>query len=380
MSYLYDHMQRDGSPLRAALCPARTKSAEAGAKPVKQVGDATKKTKSTGKKKKVKSGLPDNLDAGYEALTTGPLRLGSKQLAKQAQAPLNRLKTVLGALGIGGTAAGGGAYYMSRPYEGDPDVSRWSMMRTRRALSSALDRLRKGDSDMKVETGMHRQVVPMDKINEKALKHLDYVPSVVAIPERGQSQLTSYRRIPDASDPGFNPHIHKHDKNWFLHNDKHPSLTLALQHAKTNEERLQALRSGMQHVLGEGLPGAASYISNLIKGSPTFEQRVHHGLFDYITDDERGLLTNPAPSILSKSGAWNKIIPAVATKAKPAPREQVDTILDMLKAKFQLKAEAPRATGKPVKLPERTLLDKERMKQEWIRMTPEEQAASLKQN
>lgn len=54
------------------------------AKPVTQVGDKTPKPKLTTKKTKAKSGLPDNLNDGYQALKTGPLQMGMDQLAKSA--------------------------------------------------------------------------------------------------------------------------------------------------------------------------------------------------------------------------------------------------------------------------------------------------------
>jgi uncharacterized membrane protein (UPF0127 family) len=233
-------------------------------------------------------------------------------------------KALLGGLGLTGAGVGGGAYYLSRPYEGDPEVSRWSLMKTRRALDKALKRLGRGREDIEVQTGMHRKAIPLKSVNEAALKHLDYVPSLIAIPERGQQQLTSYRRRPDPKRPEFNPHIHKHQKNWFIHVDKHPSLTLALQEAKTPGGRIDALKRGLSHVFHEGIPGAALYLRNLISGRPTFEDFMKVPKAQRATFGEPGemsLLTDPHKHASAPLRPGNTLVPMQVTSGQEKKAE-----------------------------------------------------------
>lgn len=452
MSYLYEHMRQRDSAFYAVVEKSAAKAA-----PVTVVGEKYK-PKIEPKKTGTKSGLPSNLDEGYEALRSGPLREGNQQLKKSASPA--RIGGLLAALGGAGA---GGAWYASQPYQGDEEVSRWSLFRTRRAIDKALDKLKKGKRNLEVETGMHRQAIPMGNINEAALKHLQYEPSIIAIPERGQQQFTSYRRIPDHSNLSFNPHIHKHHKNWFIHSDKHPSLTMAWKHAKTPEERVEAVKRGLQHLVGEGVPGAASYLSNIIVGDPTFEERVDKGMFELISPAEKQVLLNPmgkqgqampmpqynnqvqqqppqspqqqppqgqqpvpmqfpmqqqvpmlqyhTPQMMQQQGqkqpgakgagqtsvgpkpiqmtpkmaAMDKIIkttaklaPGLSSKpmaASESPQVR-QSVLDLLKAKYTLKAESTPVKDS-VKLPESVLRDLKRMTDQWVHMTPEEQLRSL---
>jgi uncharacterized membrane protein (UPF0127 family) len=191
------------------------------------------------------------------------------------------MKKLLMGLGVAGAGTGGAAYVGSRPYKGDQEVSNWSYAKTRFNLARALRKLQSGKHDVEVATGTHRAQVPLAGINEKALKYLDYDGTPIAIPERGQVQLTSYRKKFNPDRPHHNPHIHKHQKNWFLHIDKDPSLTTALAQAKTPGDVGTAAAKGLRHVFHEGLPGAALYLKNMFQRNPTLEEIMAQPLDEY---------------------------------------------------------------------------------------------------
>jgi uncharacterized membrane protein (UPF0127 family) len=71
-------------------------------------------------------------------------------------------------------------------------------------------------------------------------------------------------------------HIHQHPKNLFIHKDKWPSIMMAWEETagKPAKERLAAIKDGIKHVVGEGVPGYMEYFKNVVKQDPTFEEIV----------------------------------------------------------------------------------------------------------
>lgn len=142
-------------------------------------------------------------------------------------------------------------------------------IRTRMALNLAKRRLRKGGYDVKMQSGRDRVKVPRWWINEAALPHAGFKPSLVAVPERGQSGLMTYR------DPKEYFHLHKHPKHWFMHMDKYPSVNQAREKIRQDRpgplDAAKNLGKGVAHVVTEGIPGLYYYLVNLATGSPTLE-------------------------------------------------------------------------------------------------------------
>jgi uncharacterized membrane protein (UPF0127 family) len=202
---------------------------------------------------------------------------------------LSALTNILGGLGTAGAGLGGLAYAnmeykppsdvkIHGNWEGlipeeTPKLTNWQMWKTKRKINNILKRLESGDPDdvdILVGTGLHRVKSLKDDINLRALKYLNFTPSIVAVPERGQDMLTTFRQY------GTNLHLHSHPKNLFFHKDKWPSLLMAWEQSKDKprEERVEAIRDSIKHITHEGIPGFAEYFRNMAEDAPTYEELV----------------------------------------------------------------------------------------------------------
>ena len=94
---------------------------------------------------------------------------------------------------------------------------------------------------------------------EQHLRQLGFTPVMIAIPEAGQDQLTSFRH------PENNYHIHSHPGLWTMHEDEHPAATMIMKSRPTLLGKAQALVEGVPHMVTEGVPGAAIYLANQAK-------------------------------------------------------------------------------------------------------------------
>jgi uncharacterized membrane protein (UPF0127 family) len=201
-----------------------------------------------------------------------------------------KLSKLKGMLGLGAAAAGGGAIYGGSEYkpgddvkvhgnwddiitEDTPKLTNWGMWQNKRRLNKIHERLASGDPkdvDVLVDTGLHRVKAPKEDINLKALKYLNFTPSLIAVPERGQDKMMTFRQY------GTNLHMHQHPKNRFFHKDRWPSLMMAWNQTegRPREERLAAIKDSMKHITLEGIPGFAKYFKNVADDAPTFEELV----------------------------------------------------------------------------------------------------------
>lgn len=116
-----------------------------------------------------------------------------------------------------------------------------------------------------------RVMIPKARLNEAQIKQLGFEPVLIAIPEAGQDQFSSYRH------PNNLYHIHSHGDHWTMHEDSHPALTMALRTAKPGE-KLQAIRNGMTHVITEGIPGAYKYVAHRITGAGTMMDAIRRDM------------------------------------------------------------------------------------------------------
>lgn len=106
----------------------------------------------------------------------------------------------------------------------------------------------------------HKRVaIPKKSIDEDELKTIGFEPSLIAIPESGQDRFESFRH------PENLLHLHSHGDHWTMHEDAHPSLSMALRGASLPEIP-KAIVSGLSHVTTEGVPGAYKYIANRLAG------------------------------------------------------------------------------------------------------------------
>lgn len=172
-------------------------------------------------------------------------------------------------LPLSAAVAGGGVGAVAKaPYKGDEEVSNWDYVKAKAVLWRALNRLHKGDADVKMRSDLDRIAIPKSRIKEQALKHLGYVSSVIAVPETGQDKLTTFRNVAD------NSHIHSHPRTWMMHRDEYTPLQIAIRKGKTPAEKIKAIGQGTAHFTAEGVPGMINYIRNKITGNTTMEDRI----------------------------------------------------------------------------------------------------------
>lgn len=135
--------------------------------------------------------------------------------------------------------------------------------------------------------------VPKTKLPETAVSRLGFEKVLIAIPEKGQKSLRTYRH------PGSNHHIHDHGDHWIIHRDAHSSVGMAMKRTKLKQEgKLEQLKAphgkkkkvrtpnslikgwaqGIHHTLREGVPGGVGYLKSVVTGAPTVSEKVKAGL------------------------------------------------------------------------------------------------------
>jgi hypothetical protein len=184
---------------------------------------------------------------------------------------------IAGLAGLAGLAGAGGlgsGLYLGGDFKGDPEVSRWDYLKTRAALAQGMARLRTDKgwlSDVEMDTGLHRIVMPKGWINEKALKHMpdkrDWVKTLIAVPEKGQDTPYTWRQR------GTGGHLHRHPNSWVLHRDRHEAMNMKLRDAKNVKEVLNAVGEGSKHLLGEGVPGLINFVDTMTTGGESIPAR-----------------------------------------------------------------------------------------------------------
>jgi hypothetical protein len=114
-----------------------------------------------------------------------------------------------------------------------------------------------------------RSMISNRFITEDELKQLGFVNSMIAVPERGQSQIASLRH------PKSNLHLHKHDKNWVYHIDDWPSMSMQRMKSELTGNPVN-YGHGIQHAVLEGVPGYYNYALGNILGGPTFPELIRN--------------------------------------------------------------------------------------------------------
>ena len=197
---------------------------------------------------------------------------------EKTSATLRGKMGLLGLLGTGLAGAAGGGLYLGGDYKGDTDVSRLDYLKTRAALGQAMARLRTDKgwmSDVEMDTGLHRIVMPKSWIDEKALKYMpegrEWVKTIIAIPEKGQDTPFTWRQR------GTGGHLHRHPNSWVMHRDRHQAMTMKLKDAKNLKDVVSAVGEGSKHILAEGVPGAINFIDTMTTGGPSIPARAGLG-------------------------------------------------------------------------------------------------------
>jgi len=109
----------------------------------------------------------------------------------------------------------------------------------------------------------------IEGIDGGQLEDLGFLKSRVAVPERGQSQLATYRH------PATGMHLHKHDDKWIFHVDAWPSMQMQRENGKITGKK-PVYSDGVQHALLEGIPGYYNYGMGTILGTPDFKDLIEN--------------------------------------------------------------------------------------------------------
>lgn len=141
--------------------------------------------------------------------------------------------------------------------------------------------LRQHASKPDVSMAIPRTMMDKADFGTEDFPAMGFEPSYVAVPERGQSSLRTWRH------PRSNIHVHEHPGAWMLHNDEHQSAQMAIRadelaaqatgKARSLGARLKstlaAYKKGLPHITREGLPGWANYAGRLVTGGPTIAEK-----------------------------------------------------------------------------------------------------------
>lgn len=120
-----------------------------------------------------------------------------------------------------------------------------------------------------------RSTIDVGKLSGKDLERAGFLPSYIAVPEKGQSMLRTYRH------PMNGMHFHLHDDKWLFHEDTYASLQMLIKRYKMQHPNAstrdvirytfkKALPNSMGHIVHEGTPGYMQYLDNIIQGKPGF--------------------------------------------------------------------------------------------------------------
>jgi hypothetical protein len=126
-----------------------------------------------------------------------------------------------------------------------------------------------------------RSTLPADVATDKEMKTLGFLPSYVAVPERGQTQLRTWRH------PYTGMHLHRHGQRWIFHEDNWPSFSMQMAKFKKENPGVSLpaaanfgaktfLTDSLPHVMYEGVPGYVNYTYNTVMGNPTFSSILDH--------------------------------------------------------------------------------------------------------
>jgi len=132
-------------------------------------------------------------------------------------------------------------------------------------LSALLKRHRKAP-DIPSLTELPRSVVPVSELSEQTLRDAGFVPSYIAVPEIGQTELRTWRH------PFSGMHFHRHGGDWRFHVDTYSSWQMLKRKAKLLraagiDAQDPSAWEAAKHVLQEGLPGYVSYANGVILGN-----------------------------------------------------------------------------------------------------------------
>lgn len=146
-------------------------------------------------------------------------------------------------------------------------------------FADAVQRNRENPDVRPLGSPLTRTAIPSEQLPERDLRAMGFVPSLVAVPERGQKELRTWRH------PQTGVHVHNHGKDMLFHEDKWPSIAMLKKRFQlenpgaTEAEALKgsfntAVTEGIPHVVLEGIPGYINYAAGAALGTPTFTDQL----------------------------------------------------------------------------------------------------------
>lgn len=146
--------------------------------------------------------------------------------------------------------------------------------RQKQVASILVDMLKKHRKNPQIQNigSLSRSEISDTKLSTDDLINAGFKASLIAVPEKGQSALTTYRH------PRNGLHLHKHPETWMYHEDGHPALSMVLERYKQDNPNYtfkdlakfaltKAIPESSKHIINEGLPGWAAWIAGGLKGS-----------------------------------------------------------------------------------------------------------------
>jgi hypothetical protein len=185
-------------------------------------------------------------------------------------APENKayIKYLVGA-GLMAMTAGGAAYWLKQKSSKHPAVSNGELLHTELLMATADARLKTRKpvfADIQYPGGLDRVAIRKDVVSPAALVAMGFVPSKMAIPEKGQTAFTTYR-LPDK-----NLHVHEHKDVWLVHKDRFEPKQMTALRPKTDQT--QYSKQNRDHLMTDAAPALSYYLRDVITNAPDMEKRL----------------------------------------------------------------------------------------------------------
>lgn len=170
-----------------------------------------------------------------------------------------------------------------------------ALSRSRRTLEHAIRDLKKYAPQTAEFGQMARIPIPKEYLSLEDLRRLGFRDSLVAVPEIGQKQWTSYRH------PLHDVHIHDHGDLFNIHVDKYPSMAMQAERRslprKMITKLLETIPAGVKKELGARSSKYSPQINRLIDFSRGARHAIAEGVPGYINWAVKSLNPNTKPLV-----------------------------------------------------------------------------------
>ena len=211
------------------------------------------------------------------------------------------------------------------------------------AADKMSDLIRKhlANPEFKSNTEIPRSGIPVGEIDDATLRAAGFVPSYIAVPEIGQTELRTWRH------PFNNAHLHRHGDRYLMHVDNYQSPTMKVEGMRQISkaglpepkrsfwDKVKEAALGFKHVVQEGLPGWVSYGTGAILGDKGIGYKDERSFGERVPRAAVGLLAAAgalagASRLATNWGSksWNIPESAAAVAAFTGSRKLMDALYD----------------------------------------------------